>query len=117
MGNSAKLAIIGQRIRQARKKLGLTQEQLGERTDLHYSYIGQVERGSKTPSIQTLNKIASALNTSMDYILEAQEDYSPHLDNILEKELLNLVRDRNQEDLELIINLTRSIFKRIDSVN
>ncbi|MBC7105405.1 MAG: helix-turn-helix transcriptional regulator, partial [Firmicutes bacterium] len=38
--------VMGRRIREARSKLGLTQEQLGERANLHYSYIGQVERGA-----------------------------------------------------------------------
>ncbi|MDA8236219.1 MAG: helix-turn-helix transcriptional regulator [Clostridia bacterium] len=107
---------IGQRIRQARSKLGLTQEQLGERANLHYSYIGQVERGTKTPSVQTLDRIAKALNTGLEYILEEREDYVPSLDNLLEKELLNLISDRNPADVELIINITRNVLKRIDEV-
>jgi len=74
------------------------------------------ERGTKTPSIQTLDRIAKALNNGIDYILEDQEGYLRNLDNLLEKELLNLVMGRNPADVELIINITRKVLKRIDDV-
>ena len=45
---------IANRIRYRRNELGFSQEQLAEYSDLHPSYIGQLERGEKTPSIETL---------------------------------------------------------------
>jgi len=38
---------------------------LAAKTGLHYTYIGQVERGKKNPSLKSIEKIANALNTSL----------------------------------------------------
>lgn len=44
---------IGRRIRNLRLKKGLTQEELGERTDLTKGYISQIERDLSSPSMET----------------------------------------------------------------
>ncbi|MEO0074076.1 MAG: helix-turn-helix transcriptional regulator [candidate division WOR-3 bacterium] len=56
--------LVGQRIRQYRKKRGWSQEKLGEEANLHRTYIGQVERGEKSIGIDNLFKIANALGIS-----------------------------------------------------
>ena len=60
---------IGNRIRAARKRLNLTQEQASERCDITASYYGNLERGDKIMSVETLIKISKGLNISADYIL------------------------------------------------
>jgi transcriptional regulator with XRE-family HTH domain len=40
----------------------LSQEQLAERADLHHNYVGEIERGEKAATIDTLVKIAKGLN-------------------------------------------------------
>lgn len=57
---------IGERLRRRRIDLGYTQEHLAELADLHPTYIGQVERGEKNITIESLEKICFALNYSMD---------------------------------------------------
>ena len=57
--------LVGQRIRNLRKERGWSQEELGERADLHHTYVGAVERGEKNASIDTLDKIADALAIEM----------------------------------------------------
>lgn len=47
---------IGQRIRFYRKKKHLTQEQLAELCNFHPTYIGQLERGEKTPLLKAFTK-------------------------------------------------------------
>lgn len=59
------LLTIGKRIRSLRKAAGMTQEELAEKADLHSTYIGQVERGEKNITVETLYKVTSALNISM----------------------------------------------------
>lgn len=44
------LQTIGKRIRARRHALGMSQEALAERAGLHYTYIGQIERGRKMPA-------------------------------------------------------------------
>ena len=57
--------LVGERIRSLRKERGWSQEELGEKADLHYTYVGAVERGEKNASIDTLGKIADALGIEM----------------------------------------------------
>lgn len=53
---------FGRRVRDLRHKLGLSQEGLAEGTDLHWSYVGQVERGQTNLSLHNILKFAEALN-------------------------------------------------------
>lgn len=57
---------LGQRIRFYRKKMKLSQEQFAEMCDLHPTYIGQIERGEKNATIESIYKISSALNVSLE---------------------------------------------------
>lgn len=57
---------LGDRIRLLRKDQQLSQEQLGELAGLHTNYIGQVERGEKNVTVESLEKIASGLGVSME---------------------------------------------------
>jgi transcriptional regulator with XRE-family HTH domain len=52
---------LGQAIRRQRHKLALTQEQLAESADLHWTYISGIERGVRNVSILNLFHIAVAL--------------------------------------------------------
>lgn len=52
---------VGQRIKKARKELGLTQEKLAEKLNMHYTTISRIETGSSNPPVQTINKIAKTL--------------------------------------------------------
>ena len=57
--------LVGKRIRALRKENGLSQEELGALADLHYTYIGAVERGERNCSIDSLSKIAKGLNVNV----------------------------------------------------
>jgi transcriptional regulator with XRE-family HTH domain len=57
--------IVGDAIRGARKAVGFSQEKLAERAELHPNYIGEVERGEKTISVDALLRIAAALKVSV----------------------------------------------------
>jgi transcriptional regulator with XRE-family HTH domain len=52
---------VGLAIKHQRLKLGLTQEQLAEAADLHWTYISGIERGVRNVSIVNLFQIATAL--------------------------------------------------------
>ena len=53
--------VIGEKIRDCRKRAGLTQEKLAEKADLHHNFIGEVERGNMDISVGSLLQIAKAL--------------------------------------------------------
>jgi transcriptional regulator with XRE-family HTH domain len=52
---------VGERIRAYRVELGLTQEKLAEKADLHHNFIGGVERGNLNISLDSLVKTGKAL--------------------------------------------------------
>jgi transcriptional regulator with XRE-family HTH domain len=52
---------VGEAVRSRRKKLGLSQEELAEKTDLTRNYIGDIERAEKKITLETLARIAMAL--------------------------------------------------------
>ena len=61
---------IGNRIRNYRTQLGYSQERLAEISGCHPTYIGQVERGEKNPTLESVEKIASALEISLSKLFE-----------------------------------------------
>ena len=60
---------MGDRIRAARKKMNLTQEDLAEKVDVTLYYMGEIERGVKTPSLDLFIRLVEALDVSADYLL------------------------------------------------
>jgi transcriptional regulator with XRE-family HTH domain len=61
---------VNAKIKKLRKRQGLTLQQLSELTDLSKGYLSKIESSTFAPRIQTLNKIAGALNTDIGYFLE-----------------------------------------------
>jgi transcriptional regulator with XRE-family HTH domain len=57
--------LLGEAIRAKRKKAGLTQEQLAEKSDLSTVFISRVECGKESPTVDSLMKIAKALAVSV----------------------------------------------------
>jgi len=70
MRSNAKLTkTICKKIKKYRNEKGLTQEDLAEKVGVSRVYIGYVEQGRNTPSLEILEKIAKALNVKMTEIL------------------------------------------------
>ena len=53
---------LGERIKERRNALGISQEALGARSDLHWTFVGKVERGQTNVSLHNLLKIAAGLD-------------------------------------------------------
>ncbi len=62
--------ILGQRIRNYRTSKHLSQEKLAELAGCHSAYIGQIERGEKNATIESIEKICTALNISLSKLFE-----------------------------------------------
>lgn len=62
--------IIGQRIRNYRTQKGLSQEKLAELAGCHPTYIGQLERGEKNATLESVEKIASAMDISLSELFD-----------------------------------------------
>ena len=60
---------VGQKIRQARKARGMSQESLALASDLDRSYVGGVERGERNVAVLNLRKIAASLGLKLSELL------------------------------------------------
>ena len=60
-------------LKDLRAQSGLSQEALGDRTDLHRTYISQLERGLKSPSLRTIERLCSALGVGLSDMMAAVE--------------------------------------------
>ena len=65
---------FGEALRRLREERGLSQEELGYESGYHRTYISQLERGQKSPSIQTIFQLARALNLKPRELVKAVED-------------------------------------------
>lgn len=64
---------FGQAIRKHRLKLNLSQEDLAFRAGVHRTYISQIERGIKSPTLKIIWILTKALETTMSEILHETE--------------------------------------------
>ncbi len=63
--------IFGQNLRRKRETLGISQEDLAEKAELHRTYIGSVERGERNVSIDNMERLAVAVGSSIQQLLES----------------------------------------------
>lgn len=62
MGDSLIYKKVGKNIRQIRREKDISQEKLALEAELNRAYVGYIERGERHPSIETVYKIALALD-------------------------------------------------------
>lgn len=83
---------IGQKIRERRQSLGITQEFIANQLDVNPSHISNIECGRVNPSLTALVKIANILHCSVDCFL--CEEYTYQLDQSEEKTLDTQIIDK-----------------------
>jgi CheY-like chemotaxis protein len=64
--------LFGESVKIWRQELGISQEELADRADLHRTYISDVERGARNPSLQSITKLARALEVSISSLFPQQ---------------------------------------------
>ena len=76
--------IIGLKIKQQRKRLGLTQFELAKKVGLHEKQISRIESGINYPTFENFVNIINALNMNMtDFAIENLSETSPVKDDLL----------------------------------
>ncbi len=85
-------------IRKQRVQLGLNQAQLAERSGLHRSYVSEVERGTQNITIDTLTRLADALETSVLSLIESANENS----KLISKTIDILLVEDNEADIYIL---------------
>lgn len=73
MGDGNDIKRLGRLLRDLRHKAGLSQEELADRASIHPTYVSQIERGLKSPTMRMLAKLAKALGTSPGKVMRLLE--------------------------------------------
>jgi transcriptional regulator with XRE-family HTH domain len=60
---------FGEKVREKRTELGLSQEELAERAGVHRTYVGMIERAEKNITLENIEKICKALKTPLHELL------------------------------------------------
>lgn len=105
--------LIGEKIREARKKAGLTQLQLANKIFVSESYIALIESNKRNPSTIVLSKIAEALNLTTDHILF---ETSSRSNDSFTREWESIVENRSPKEIETALKLIRTYFQCLDEL-
>jgi len=112
---------IGRRLRDLRRKRGLTQNSLAEMAGIDYTYVGKIERGEQLPSLKILIKFAECLSLPLDRffvdeptlrlasLIPAPVYKSAERENLWE--LLSLLGEAADEDISLLTEILRVLKK------
>lgn len=91
---------MGRRIKIMRHERRLSQRQVAQMISISLSYYGNIERGNRIPSIDTLVDIANALGVGMDYLLAESVDAA--------------IRLRSPEERRTVRNYLRDVILELD---
>lgn len=97
---------LGNRIRTYRKKLKMSQQTLGERTDYSVQHISHIENGTTKLSVECLFNIANALNISLDELVCG---YVNSASPVLDKELSDLLSDCTPQEKEILLETLKTL--------
>ena len=101
--------LLGSRIKELRKLKGLSQERLSEKVGIDPKHLSRIEVGRGFPSLDTLERLANALNVELkDFFEFAHKTSSP---KELKETLNSLLKEADEERLRLLIKLIRAVVR------
>ena len=103
---------VGNRVRDLRIEHGLSQEQLAFTAEITPSYLGQIERNLKSPTIRTLEKICLSMGVSLAEFFSTSPA-TPSLDPI-SKQVVSQIYNRSDEQKLHILGMVKEITRYLD---
>ncbi len=102
--------LIGRRIKEVRNLRKMPQTVLAEKCGITDSYLSYIECGKKAPSLEVIIKIARALDTSVDSLLEGNQSVNT---GTYERELAEIMEDCSNYEKRVIFEMMCSLKKTI----
>jgi transcriptional regulator with XRE-family HTH domain len=103
---------LGERIREERLRLHLTQAELAEAIDISDTYMGAIERGERSLTLNTIVRLVNRLGVSIDYLLA---DYVPDSDSNILEQFKQITDQQPLERKQLAIKVLRTIFSHFEN--
>ena len=105
---------LGERIRKERQRLHLTQAALAEDIDISDTYMGAIERGERSLTLDTLVRLVNRLGVTVDFLLA---DSVSENDPIIFEQFKQITDKQPLEHKQLAINVLRTIFTHFENEN
>lgn len=96
---------LGKNIARLRKLNNITATELSKMVGIKQPYLSQIENGKRSPSLDVLQNIAKALNTTVSELLGEVPETLP--DNM--KRLIDTVKDLNDDQIDAIISMVKEM--------
>lgn len=102
---------LGKRIREERLRLHLTQAQLAEAIDISDTYMGAIERGERSLTLDTLVRLVNRLGISIDYLLA--DSVSDSDSNII-AQFRQIIDGHSLANKQMAIHVLRTLFSHLE---
>lgn len=105
-------SVLGAKVRAARERTGLSQEQLAERVNRTPETISNIERGKTMPAIETLQALCSSLGLRLPELF-AEEDLGRDIDRVArEHTLFQMLRALSESDFDVAEKTIQALANR-----
>ena len=105
--------IFGKRVRSLRKQRGLSQEKLSELCDLHPTYIGQIERGEKNASLETIMSLCKGLDVPPSLLFE---NIGASGEKTIPGDIYDIIIEMSENEQKAVYDIIKSIKAIINSL-
>ena len=106
---------IGSRIRSYRNQRGLTQETLALNSGINVSFLGDVERGTKKPSVESLEKLLKVLGVSFQEFFDFETGIKSFKDCTALEKINVKLQGRSDDEIDMVYDVIRRILLFNDS--
>ena len=103
---------LGERIQKRRRQLGMTQQAASEKLNLSTSFFSRVERGEKVASLETIIKIATSFEMSLDFLFMDSLGKNAH--GVLPTDIVQIFTDKTPAQAERLAKWLRMLSDNID---
>lgn len=100
--------LLGRRIRSLREARKWTQQELGEKADINYKFLGEIERGQQNSSFQILVKIASALDVELPELFRLEPEITDRKE--ITGRIGRIIQSLPDESLKQVLLLLRVLY-------
>lgn len=104
---------LGRRLREERHKLNMTQETLAEKVDISDAYIGQIERGERHLTLDTLVRLTNQLGVTIDYVLQDSIEYD---DVHFIDQIKQIAYQRSSKEKQMALDMLKMMFSHVDNL-
>ncbi len=110
---------LANNLKRLRKKRGWSQTQLAEQIGAHLSHINRIETGKYNPSLDVIQKLATVLEVSIDYLVsDTDEDYKEvRIEDKGLMERIKLIDALDEEDRSALIRVIDSMLTKKKILN